>query len=187
MSKHRRIGGDKQDGMIPESVQGTGFFTPMDIAPGEYEADQPEQTTDPLSACHSAPVKLVGGQGDFSDHEEGITMHYECSVCSQPANLAAPQQQPAGEGELEPILKRFYADKRNYKRKDHNAYSQAVQELEQLIASRLTALLDELEGEGPKNKYEVVQIRYKEEYYAKGFNDASMEWRALLARKKGEL
>lgn len=44
----------------------------------------------PLSACHQASVKLVGGVGDFSDTDEGITMHYECSECGQPCDLYNP-------------------------------------------------------------------------------------------------
>lgn len=42
----------------------------------------------PLSACHHAPVKLVGGRGDFSDHEAGITMHYECTECGKAGDIA---------------------------------------------------------------------------------------------------
>lgn len=44
--------------------------------------------SDLLSACHHAPVKLVGGRGDFSDHEAGITMHYVCTFDNQPCDIA---------------------------------------------------------------------------------------------------
>lgn len=42
-----------------------------------------------LSNCHNAPVKLVGGTIgiDFSDQEEGVTMHYECSKCLKPCDI----------------------------------------------------------------------------------------------------
>jgi hypothetical protein len=56
----------------------------------------PRRTPHPLkqelSACHHAPVKLVGGHGDFSDHEEGITMHYECTECHEPCDIAIKQE-----------------------------------------------------------------------------------------------
>ncbi len=45
-----------------------------------------------LSKCHEAPCKLVGGIGDFSDHEEGITMHYECTECGQPCDFHIPNE-----------------------------------------------------------------------------------------------
>lgn len=41
----------------------------------------------PLSNCHQAPVKLVGGTGDFSDHDKGITMHYECTQCGKACDI----------------------------------------------------------------------------------------------------
>jgi hypothetical protein len=44
-----------------------------------------------LSNCHKAPVKLVGGTGDFSSHEKGITMHYQCSKCGEACDLAIPK------------------------------------------------------------------------------------------------
>lgn len=40
-----------------------------------------------LSSCHHAETRLVGGVGDFSDHEEGITMHYECTECGEACDL----------------------------------------------------------------------------------------------------
>lgn len=47
-----------------------------------------------LSKCCKAPVKLVGGRGDFSDHEEGITMHYECSRCGEMCDLYVSDPDP---------------------------------------------------------------------------------------------
>lgn len=41
-----------------------------------------------LSDCHQAPVKLVGGRGDFSNHDAGITMHYECTECGEACDIA---------------------------------------------------------------------------------------------------
>lgn len=61
--------------------------------------------SDELSACHRAPVKLVGGVGDFSDHEEGITMHYICTTCGKPCNIATH-----GDEELDEILQKFKDD-----------------------------------------------------------------------------
>ena len=52
------------------------------------QATHPLSNEAELSNCHNAPVKLVGGTGDFSDHEEGITMHYECASCGEPCDLA---------------------------------------------------------------------------------------------------
>lgn len=50
--------------------------------------------TEPRSACHNAPVKLSGGQGDFSDQDEVVTMSYICTVCGQPCDL--PINKPTG-------------------------------------------------------------------------------------------
>lgn len=47
-----------------------------------------------LSDCCQAPVKLVGGRGDFNDHEEGITMHYECSRCGEMCDLYVSDPDP---------------------------------------------------------------------------------------------
>jgi len=40
-----------------------------------------------LSACHKAPTILRGGIGDFSDHDEVVTMHYECTECHEPCDI----------------------------------------------------------------------------------------------------
>jgi hypothetical protein len=34
---------DKQDGLVPDSVQGTGYFTPMSIAPGELNPQRADE------------------------------------------------------------------------------------------------------------------------------------------------
>lgn len=48
---------------------------------------KPFSPSNNLSSCHHAETKLVGGVGDFSDHEEGITMHYECTECGEACDL----------------------------------------------------------------------------------------------------
>lgn len=55
--------------------------------PMRYE---PEST--PLSNCHKAPTELSGGIGDFSDHDEVVTMSYICSSCKQPCDLYEPEE-----------------------------------------------------------------------------------------------
>lgn len=44
-------------------------------------------TDQSLSNCHKAPVKVVGGAGDFSDNDRAVTMHYECSSCGEPCDV----------------------------------------------------------------------------------------------------
>jgi len=67
----------------------------------------PQNNTQPLSDCCKAITKLVGGVGDFSDHGEGMTMHYECSMCNRPCDLYFnPKDAMSGEdkSELESLL-----------------------------------------------------------------------------------
>lgn len=144
-----------------------------------------EQTSDPRSACHNAPVKLVGGQGDFSDREEGITMHYECEQCHEACDLAAPpQEQPAGREAIRELLTEYRVPKY---RADEPWVETYTEKFEQLIASRLRAQLDELEAVGPENR----TIHSHATSYANGkcvgFNEANDQWRALLAKARKEL
>jgi hypothetical protein len=60
--------------------------------------------------------------------------------------------------------------------------------LESFIASRTTALLDELEGEGPKERDRVSQdISNLEQNYINGFNAANAKWRTVLAKAKEQI
>jgi len=67
------------------------------------------------SRCCNAPTKLVGGIGDFSDHDEAITMHYECTKCGIACDLALqspPAEQTVG-GEPTMLTK---SERWNYER-----------------------------------------------------------------------
>lgn len=65
-----------------------------------------------LSDCHNARVYIVGGAGDFSDYQGGITLHYTCDECKEMCNFhpksePAPMTEPAWREDLDVVLGMF--------------------------------------------------------------------------------
>lgn len=108
-----------------------------------------EMNNQKLSKCHKAPVKLIGGTGDFSDHEEGITMHYECEKCGEPCDFYVPEQK-LREEILRAIGYCEHSDNKGSFLDMETDVERKIEKVEALLSTQQISLLEEIKKQLPK-------------------------------------